>query len=53
MPGDRLFIVTEEQKEERKAVREQEIIQGAFGSGSTLRGYDTMGRNYNRTRNGF
>ncbi len=58
MPGDRLFVAEDElitfSNIVAKITAPIERIAGIMSLGSsTIRGYETMGRNYNRARNGF
>ena len=58
MPGDRVFIAEDQMLTINtvfgKLTGPIERIAGILGlTNSTIRGYQTMGRNYNRTRSGF
>jgi polysaccharide export outer membrane protein len=58
MPGDRIFIADDQMITFSNVIGKISEpfnrIAGVLGLGnSTIRGYQTMGRNYNRTRSGF
>jgi polysaccharide export outer membrane protein len=58
LPGDRLYVSEDElvtfTNVTGKVTAPIERLAGIIGLGSnTLRGFETMGRNYNRTRNGL
>ena len=58
LPGDRLFVAEDElitfTNVVGKVTAPIERLAGILGLGdSTLRGFETMGRNYNRSRNGL
>ena len=59
LPGDRLFVAEDElidlqPTSWRKVTAPIERLAGIASLGSsTIRGYQTMGRNYNRSRNGY
>ncbi len=58
MPGDRLYVAEDElitfSNVVGKVTAPIERLAGIMGLGdSTIRGFQTMGRNYNRTRSGL
>jgi len=58
LPGDRLYVAEDElvtfSNMVTKVTAPIERLSGILGlTNSTIRGYQTMGRNYNRSRNGF